>query len=105
MRIPPKIRIGPHPYNVRRVPAAVLKDKDGNHLFGDTDVDTLTIRLCKRMRKSKSQEVVTHEVLHGCCDGLDVPQKVEEKVVAKIAPALLQVLQDNPELVKYLVSK
>jgi len=106
MRLPARVRVGPHPYNVRRVPGEQLKHKeDGSPLFGDTDVDTLTIRLCKWMRKSKSQEVLLHEVMHACVDPLEVDPKIEELLISRLAPTLLQAMRDNPEMVKYLLAK
>lgn len=53
------------------------------------------------------REVLMHEVLHAVHDVMGTASQqpdTEEELVGRMAPALLRVFQDNPELVKYLAS-
>ena len=97
---PDRITIGAHVYHVQRVPARLLMNDAGEPLNGDCDPDALVIRLAARMRKSKTQEITLHEVLHACIypSGVD-----DESVVTALAPSLLQVMKSNPALVAYLL--
>ena len=72
--------------------------------LGHCGFDELQIWVRQGLRKSKAREILLHEVLHACthptmnCSG----DHNDEDFVAAIAPVLLQVLQDSPELVEYL---
>jgi hypothetical protein len=71
---------------------------------GLCDFDQVQILIQARLRKTKAREVLLHEVLHACTypTMASVQNKTDEDFVDVTAPALLQVLQDNPELVDYL---
>lgn len=53
------------------------------------------------------REVLLHEVIHACVMASAVPwaEKTEERFVATVSPRLLEVLRDNPALVRYLTEK
>ena len=99
MKLPASIRVGAHDYTVCAVDGKAF-DVAAN---GDCDHDEVMIRIRKRMRRTKTQEILLHEVLHACLYPLDL--KNEERFVEKMAPELLQVLKNNPNLVRYLVEE
>jgi len=102
--IPKSVTIGPHKYTILRCPKVVDQGRDLN---GECDPDELVIRLRKYMRRSMSREILLHEVMHALAanGGSPIPDKMEEKFVTVMAPALLQVLRDNPDLLKFLISQ
>lgn len=94
--MPSTVKVGPHVYSVVR--------KSGVDFNGFCEFNTLQICVKNRLRKSKAQEILLHEVLHACTHPSlngDKPYK-DEEFVDGVAPTLLQVLQDNPELLAYL---
>lgn len=96
--MPTTIKVGPHVYTVLRKPASA------DWANGCCDFNTLQIVVRKRLRKSKAQEILLHECLHACTHPtLNGNKKyTDEDFVEGVAPVLLQVLQDNPELLEYL---
>lgn len=94
--MPTTVKVGPHVYSVIR--------KSGINYNGCCEFNTLQITVKKRLRKSKAQEILLHEILHACTHPSlngDKPYK-DEEFVDGVTPTLLQVLQDNPELLEYL---
>jgi len=103
MVIPRTIKVGPHTYAVVRKLPEEMPDA-----LGDTDFDKNEIRIRKNLRKTKSQEILLHELLH-CCTypsftgAYETDPKLDaEEFVNAVSPPLLQVLKDNPKLVEYL---
>jgi hypothetical protein len=112
---PDSLKIGPHWYTVEWL----TKDEwDSSNLPADIDGATqsdrcrIALLLGDNRPESHYQHVLVHEVQHavwhGC--GLTLTAKwnegsdddVEERVIVQTSMLLLQVLQDNPHLVKYL---
>lgn len=100
MAMPEFVKVGPHTYPIIRKSAREMKD------LGLCSWDRVQIFIRKGMRKSKAQEVLLHEVLHSTTypTMASVKNKTDEDFVDTVAPVLLQVLQDNPELVEYLTT-
>lgn len=98
--MPVTVKVGPHVYTVRRTTTAQSPD------LGNCSYDSLSIGVRQRLRKSKAQEVLLHEILHACTypSFCAKDQATDEEFVEATAPTLLQVLRDNPELVEYLRS-
>lgn len=97
VQMPQTVKIGPHVYSIVRKSKSELSD------HGECDYNTLQISIRKRLRLSKTQEVLLHELLHGCgYPNLTAGTFEEEKFVDGISPNLLQVLKDNPDLLAYL---
>lgn len=94
--MPQTVKVGPHVYSVLR--------KSGIGYNGECSFDTLQIVVKTRLRRSKAQEILVHEILHACTHpSLNGSEKMQdEEFVDGVAPTLLQVLQDNPELIEYL---
>jgi hypothetical protein len=95
-KMPEQVKIGPHVYAIVRTG---YKDRIGN-----CDFQELKIFVRARLRRSKAQEILLHEVLHGCTHPTLNGNKryTDEDFVEAIAPTLQQVLRENPELVRYL---
>lgn len=99
--LPKTVRVGPHTYTILRQRKAVL----GNDI-GKCHYDGLQICIRHGLPRSKAQEVLMHELLHACtyptlAEGTALS---DEQFVDGIAPTLLQVLRENPDLVAYLRS-
>lgn len=88
---PRKVVVGAHTYKVR-----LSKIKQ----LGCCDYDTQVLKLRPGMEPDKDKEVLLHEVLHAC--GYPTLCGKDEEFVDAIAPVLLQVMRDNPQLVEYL---
>lgn len=85
------------------------------HLNEDSDAVGLTgpetqrILLDPKLGPDVERETVLHEALHGIYfqAGLRLEpwskDKVEEKIIWSMAPKILELLKDNPELVEYLL--
>lgn len=98
--MPKTVKVGPHVYSVLRKPASAL----GEENLGHCDSSALQIWIKERLRRSKAQEILLHELLHAIVlQALDTTKKHDdESYVVVTAPILLQVFHDNPELVEYL---
>ena len=96
-RPPDTIVVGPHSYALRFAPL-VADDED---LFGHADHRAATIVCRTNMSRSQQQDTVLHEVLH--CALVQTTHD-NEKLVWQLAPILLDTLQRNPQLVRYLTT-
>ena len=96
--MPISVKIGPHIYTVVRAYR--------NGANGFCDIDGLKVAVQPRLRKTKAQEVLLHEIMHAlthptlCGSG----KFTDEEFVTGVTPLLLQVLKDNPDLLEYLRS-
>lgn len=96
--MPKTVKVGVHTYSVVRKPKILLPDR-----LGECDFDGLQILVRERLKKSIARETLLHELLHACTyPSLNDKTLTDEDFVTAVSPALLQVLQDNPELVEYL---
>lgn len=48
------------------------------------------------------KNTILHEILHAICNVYDLELENEERVVTRMANAIQQVMQDNPEIFMYL---
>ncbi|QBE66848.1 hypothetical protein [Pseudoduganella lutea] len=72
--------------------------------YGSCDTMQCEIEVREGMPRVEEQDTVLHEVMHAVWALMDIGnRKVEEHVVRKMATGLLLVLQQNPDLTKYLV--
>ena len=97
--MPKSVKVGVHTYSVLRKPASLLREQ-----LGECDFDALQLSVRHRLRKSKAREILIHEILHATTHPLmsDGKKHTDEDFVQVVAPVLLQVIQDNPELLEYL---
>lgn len=99
MDMPATIKVGPHVYKILRKSKSQMPDD-----LGHCSTDDLQIWVRERLRKSKAREILLHEVLHSCTHPTVIMggKFEDEEFVLAVAPVLLQVLQDNPDLLEYL---
>jgi hypothetical protein len=80
----------------------------GERVVGACDTVRLTVVLDPDLAPSQLAETTIHELLHAVFSligaGEDVTGEVEERLVLRLAPVLLQVLRANPALVSYLTA-
>lgn len=101
-KMPDSIKVGPHSYAIFRKSSSEIGRKN----LGHCDTAKLEIWILQRIKKSKAQETLLHEILHACTHPLMVQggYHADEEFVTEVAPPLLHVLQENPELISYLTS-
>lgn len=98
--LPPVVRVGQSQY------AVVLRRMDG--MFGETDKYKHELHIHPQQAPASMRDTVMHETLHavfhesGAGSVLDIGSAVEEKLICLLAPWVLMLLRDNPELVDYL---
>lgn len=109
MTHPRKVQVGPFVYTVSsdqaEMAAAVREDR--KEMFGRTDHAALRILLEPTQTEPRMRDTLLHEVLHTLTTltGLDMELgQDEEGMVNRMAPALLDVMRRNPQLVAYLTS-
>lgn len=92
---------------------ALIADAPGTHgAYGATDRACLKIiiRGGGILSEDSARDTLLHEVLHAVIgvstmELYHAEDNLEEKVVGQLAPLLLAVLRDNPELVAALISR
>jgi hypothetical protein len=95
--MPKSIKVGAHVYTILRKPKSQLSG------VGECDFDNTQIVIRKRLKKSVAKETLLHELLHACIyPSFNDKSTTDEEFVLALAPVLLQVIQDNPELLEYL---
>lgn len=101
MRPPKRIVIGNHVFKVR------LGSIRSGALLGQTTHRKTLIKVDGSCSASQVRDTVLHEVLHAVInDGPnDLDPDVEERIVRVIAPALLGVLRNNPQLLEFLLEE
>lgn len=85
-------KIIPH----KREDLAGLCDRSGGTISVSTDQDAFSIK-----------DTMLHEIMHAILhqQGYSHPYKLEESFVRPLATGIITVLQDNPQLAKWLISK
>lgn len=100
-KIPRTVKVGPHTYTI--LLRAKSQMPDGEETAGHCDPSSLQISIQARMKRSKTQEILFHELGHACTyPELWDTTATDEVFVTATAPRMLQVIQDNPSLVEYL---
>ncbi len=100
--LPKRVRIGGVWYRV--VLEEELVGDDGIELLGQHDYGRLVLRLSRATAPELLPFVLLHEVLHACVTVCGADSHQEEQIVAGLSHTLLQVLRENPGLVRYLLS-
>lgn len=107
MQPPRHITLGPHRFTVDSTDetGTLLHDEGAR---GDSRPDQLLIRIDTRRPHTAVAETLLHEALH--CAWQLTPLRTthddagEEAVVTALAPLLLELLQRNPKLLRYLLA-
>lgn len=104
--LPHHVRVGAHRYQVTTDSA--IGDRGAN---GETYRERCQVVMNPNLAPTMEREVLLHELLHavwgaGALVSIDHPASaVEEQVCHALAPPLLQLLRDNPELLAYLAGE
>ncbi len=102
-KLPNKVKIGPHTYNVYH--ELELRNKDDVPLAGEHDRNYMTLKIYARQADNGKQETLLHEIMHAVMDNIDYkPGVAEENLVARLSVALLALIKENPKVVEYLRS-
>lgn len=106
---PTTVTVGPHEYRVGRDDHSTQVCSAGDSTcVGHTSHADLAIDLRTGLAPSFERETLLHETIHAAwyVAGLQASDVAphEEHVVSTLAPALLQVLRDNPGLLAYLTA-
>jgi hypothetical protein len=106
-----KLKIGPHTYTVyfdKNMINQVNTDAGEAH-YGVTDIKHLKITIDPSQAHTQLQDTLLHEILHAIFDITaaqeDIDHKTEEKLIRRIAPILLQTIQQNPHLINKLTKQ
>lgn len=101
---PRSVRVGVFEYSVELDSAEEI---DGN--CGSTRNELERIRISPVLSPGQGRSTLLHEVLHACLHfaGMrgEEEKLTEEEFVTRLAPVLLMVLVDNPELVYVLTEE
>lgn len=94
------LKIANHNYKVKRL--SIVKKSNGE-TFGEWDSISMTIVVDKYLKNSMYKETLLHEVLHGLDyhNGINLTHKQIDALTA----GLLQVIRDNPLLVRHLTQE
>ena len=110
--VPKKIKIGPQWYRVEQRKTGddgMLSDESHAYTLGQRNLIVLSVEL----DDSNKKQVLVHEILHAIHNTLGSSTKPvktsdfadwEHHFISMYEVGLLMVLQDNPNLVKYLTS-
>ena len=105
LKLPDIINIGPFPFELRPDAVACAAGNVNGSMMADSQV----ILLSPNNAKEAIQETLIHECLHAIWDktylGIKYPDTDNdsegELLIRTLAPYLLGLLKDNPELVKF----
>ncbi len=95
--LPRRLKIHGHTYHVNQVPEKLLPDDTA----ADVDPNTNTIRVMRQSPPSRKLVLLLHEALHALVIEDRIPQ--EERVVSLFAEHIVQLMRDNPSLVRHIL--
>lgn len=108
--LPVELEIGPHRYEVIADRAALdaICRAQRTDLLGHTDSRLNTIAVAPDQAGAQLRDTLLHEALHAIFDyiGLshDWGPALEEHVICRLSPAVLELMRRNPVLVNYLIA-
>lgn len=99
MKIPKRIKIGPHIYEVK----IDEKLQENHDKMGLTNHTKLKIVLDASQAPGQMEDTFIHEILHAINNQVgfvDKDYKEEESSICRLTPMLLQVIKDNWKVLK-----
>lgn len=106
MKLPRRLDVGPVRYAVTTDPLPVAKMGDQ---LGECNIDRATITIDPDQPADVLRESLMHEALHALTafTGLagEISRDQEERLVNRLAPALLDTMRRNPKAVAYWMEK
>lgn len=110
MKLPAKVKVGPFTYKVtsdRHDMNQRCRD-ESTDLLGHCDRRMGVISVEPQQSLEQKRDTLLHEVLHAITDmtGIEaeMSNELEEQIVRRLSPVLLEVLRKNPKLVAFLVA-
>lgn len=109
-RLPEHIDVGPFRYTITADELSRHRAQEASQtiLLGQTDHNELTIVLSEKMPDGVARETLMHELLHVVNEVTGLRSKwgnaKEERIVRRLSPVLLELLQRNPDAVNFLTS-
>jgi len=97
MKLPTTIKIGPFIYSVVESRLASMNQKLG--IYNSIEQQIL---IAKDQHPQSLVDTLLHECLHGITFHGDKAFKDEEGIVRSLTPWLIQLIKDNPELIKLI---
>lgn len=103
MKPPKVVYVGPYDYTVRFTKSL------GASLYGETDNTNSELLVHPKQSPSNLRDTLLHEALHaifhvsGASKALSWDMATEEQLIRLLNPWLVQLVQDNPELIAYLI--
>jgi len=98
VKLPKEVQVGPYAFAVSKVDEIVAIDEEVDGLIR---TDRLTIEIKDHLGSDYEAECLIHECLHAVWFQTRLPDKGEEEIVKRLAPALLDLIRRNPDLVAY----
>ena len=96
MSFPEAIKIGNYTYKLEFVPLII--QSDGGARLGEIDYPKEKITIVESLSTKYRNLVIMHEIVHGLAAYRNID--LEEMGVDALADAILQLIQDNPDLMK-----
>lgn len=107
MTPPPTVRVGAHTFTIDATDTTTRLLTEDQKL-ADTRIESLLIRLRNDRPHTARAESLVHESLHAMFWDAGLQEtpvdEHEELLVTALAPRLLALLRDNPDLVRYLTA-
>lgn len=101
------VTIGPYKYEIVKDEEKIREIREQDPKFKDwvgwLSYKSQQICIDPTVAKVCFQETFLHELLHGIWEFVGLDEKGEERTINGLAPALLLVMQTNPEIVKFLL--
>jgi len=99
VKLPSKVKIGPHRFRVVVIPYSILEGAGADGACGPR---RNVIAIDGGCPPSQLADTFLHELTHALLASVKLEDDVEEAVALALGPGLLQFMQDNPELVRAL---
>lgn len=97
-----KIRIGAIDYTVKEEPDAVRVLDDGTEYDGLIDYTAATISVTNNCAPQVKRQILLHEVIHGVLKHAG-QRHSDEMLVQALGYGLLDLIQDNPDFIEFLM--
>ena len=98
-----KVKIGYYTYKIKWVTKYMDDCIPGQLDDGCTDNEHSVIRITIHVDLKHQQSALLHEMLHAIVDTSSA--RASSEGVAELSPLLLEVMHDNPEVMKFLMEK
>ncbi len=107
MKVPNKVRIGPHRFDIKFVNPLLL---EGEEVCGLSDTQKCLLQINTFQTPSMQADTLLHEILHMVHNiqlGLTLTEDItikEELLTTLTATSLCQVFRDNPKVINWILN-